>query len=111
MQFLSDEQQQLLHNYILLPLVLHVFQRDMKFIAESAIKTKGTYLKLMEAVIQRVENDLIQVRKEMRKVGVKVYEEQKTEDGIRVKYFTNEDSPSFFCSISKIEKSANAQFR
>lgn len=86
MQFLSDEQQQLLHNYILLPIVLRVFQRDQKVIWESPIKTKGLYIKMMEAVIERVENDLIQVRKELRKAGVKIYEERKTEDGISVKY-------------------------
>jgi hypothetical protein len=85
-QFLSDEEQQLLHNYILLPLTLRVFQRDMKVIAESPLKTKEPYLKLMDAVIQRVESDLIQVRKGLRAAGVKIYEERKTEDGISVKY-------------------------
>lgn len=86
MQFLSEEEQQLLQNYILLPLILHVFQRDKKVFAESAIKTKGPYLKLMESVIHEVENDLIQVRKELRRAGIKVYEELKTEEGIHVKY-------------------------
>lgn len=86
MQFLSDEEQQILHNYILLPLTLRVFERDKKVIWESPIKTKGPYIKMMEAVIQLVEDDLRQTRKGLRKAGVKIYEERKTEDGIQLKY-------------------------
>lgn len=86
MEFLPDEQQQLLRNYILLPLVIRVFQRDQRVIWESPIKTKGPYIKMMEAVIGRVDDDLRQTRKELRKAGVKIYDERKTEDGVKLKY-------------------------
>ncbi|MBP1932045.1 hypothetical protein [Ammoniphilus resinae] len=73
-------------QYALLPLLLSVFEKDRKLIYSSGIKTMEPYVSLMEQTIKRVEEDLNETKRYFYKNGVKVYEEERTSDGIQLKY-------------------------
>jgi hypothetical protein len=86
MQFPTEEEQQHIKNYILLPLLLTVFERDKKVIEEAELKTPGPYIDMMAAVIRKVEQDIVQGKKQMRAKGIKVYDEKRTDQGLEWKY-------------------------
>ncbi|MBP1906786.1 hypothetical protein J2Z32_003450 [Paenibacillus turicensis] len=76
------------HNvklYLLLPLVLSAFDRDIR-LAEKAFKTPEPYVKLIEQAMDKVHQELKEVRQYMRTNGIKVYEELKTDKAIQAKY-------------------------
>jgi hypothetical protein len=86
MEFPNDEQNEFIRQQTFLPLLLHVFQRDRKIIEASALKTKGPYIKLMDQVISQIEQDLLEVRKKLRKCGIYIYEEKRNQEGMELKY-------------------------
>lgn len=86
MDFPNIEQQLMIKQYVLLPLILHVFNRDQNIIKTSEIKTKAPYLKMFDDVIKRVEKDMGLNRIALRKNGIKIYEETKTTAGVSLKY-------------------------
>ncbi|MNB79522.1 hypothetical protein D3C75_262570 [compost metagenome] len=71
--------------YLLLPMILTAFERDKK-VAESSFKTPRPYVVLIEVAIKKVEIDLREVRRKFRALGIKVYEEKRTELGIQASY-------------------------
>ncbi|WP_433946988.1 hypothetical protein [Paenibacillus sp. SN-8-1] len=71
--------------YLILPLILTAFERD-KRIAEATFKTPRPYIELINEAIKRVETDIKEIRRMMRTLGIKVYEEQLTAKGIEAKY-------------------------
>lgn len=86
MEFLSEEQQQLIFQHVHLPLILHVFERDKKVIEGSNLKTKGPYLIMMDKVTQQVEQDIIENRKSLRKNGIIIYEQHSSREEITLKF-------------------------
>lgn len=71
--------------YLLLPLVLSAFERDKKII-EQNIKTPGPYINFIDSAMDRVTLDLKEVRRKFRLLGIKVYEETRTDKGIDARY-------------------------
>lgn len=71
--------------YLLLPLILAAFERDKKLI-EAHFKTPRPYVMLIEEAIKKVEYEMYEVRKKFRDLGLKVYEENRTDKGIEAKY-------------------------
>ncbi|MNW61441.1 hypothetical protein D3C74_394980 [compost metagenome] len=71
--------------YLLLPMILTAFERD-KLVAKEAFKTSRPYIALIDAAIKKVETDLKEVRRKFRILGIKVYEEKRTELGIQASY-------------------------
>ncbi|MBP1999775.1 hypothetical protein J2Z69_000794 [Paenibacillus shirakamiensis] len=82
---LSSEDITYVKLHLLLPLILSAFARDKK-IAESVFKTPAPYLALMESAMRKVDADLFEIRRKFRELGLKVYEESRTEKGIEAKY-------------------------
>jgi len=76
---------QLVKMYLLLPLVLSAFERDKKII-EQNIKTPGPYINFIDTAMDLVTIDLKEVRRKFRLLGLKVYEETRTELGIDAHY-------------------------
>jgi hypothetical protein len=86
MQFPTEEEQQRIKNYILLPLLLTVFERDKKVIESAELKTPGPYIDMMDAVIRKVEQDIVQGKKQLRAKGIKIFDENRTDQGLEWKY-------------------------
>ncbi|MBO8172894.1 MAG: hypothetical protein H0Z33_13525 [Bacillaceae bacterium] len=86
MKFPDPEESRLIREYILLPFLLHVFERDKKIIATSAIKTRQPYIDAIERAIDQAHRDLVRVRKKLRAHGIRFYEEQHHALGVDYKY-------------------------
>ncbi|GGF87101.1 hypothetical protein [Paenibacillus aceti] len=71
--------------YLLLPMILSAFERDKKII-ERHLKTPGPYISSIDSAMDRVAVDLKEVKRKFRSLGIKVYEEARTEKGIEAKY-------------------------
>lgn len=77
----------LVKRYILLPLILSAYERDQRIIKESGLfKTPDIYTELLEIGLNAVIEELRAVRKAFTKRGIKVYEEEKSSEGIRAEY-------------------------
>lgn len=71
--------------YLLLPMVLTAFERD-KQLAQKTFKTPDPYVRAIEEAMLRIDKDLKEVRQYMRKNGIKVYEQRKTDKELESKY-------------------------
>ncbi|MNH78559.1 hypothetical protein D3C73_308650 [compost metagenome] len=71
--------------YLLLPLILAAFERDKRLI-EAHFKTPSPYVVLIDEAIKKVEWEMREVRKKFRELGLKVYEENRTDKGVEAKY-------------------------
>lgn len=82
---ITDEDHALIKPYILLPIVLSAFERDLNVI-KAAVKTPDPYVDLLAAAMDRATRELTELRKELRRRGIKVYETERTEIGYRAEY-------------------------
>ena len=86
-QLPSDQDLQLIKNYIILPLVLNVFERDKNRIKnEQLFKTFQPYVAKFELVMNEITRDLTNVRKQLRLRGIKVFDGEKVEKELRHEY-------------------------
>lgn len=76
---------QYIKMYLLLPMILTAFERDKKII-EQNLKTPGPYVNYINTAMDRVSADLKEVRRKFRTLGIKVYEETRTEIGLDARY-------------------------
>ncbi|MEK5024593.1 hypothetical protein [Paenibacillus sp. FSL M7-1046] len=75
----------LVKSYILLPLILSAFERDSA-IMSTQLRTPAPYMEVLRTAANAATADLRDVRAEMRKRGVKVYEQQRLQVGIEAKF-------------------------
>jgi hypothetical protein len=86
-QLPSELEVQLIKNFIILPHVLNVFERDKNRIKDEQIfKTYKPYVALLEQVMDGITKDLSRVRQELRKRGIKVYDGERIEKELRYEY-------------------------
>lgn len=79
------EDHMLVKSCVILPLILSAFERDAKLIA-THLRTPAPYLDMLQAAARLATCDLRDVRSEMRRRGVKIYEQRRRPDGIEAKY-------------------------
>lgn len=82
---ITNEEASYVKLYLILPLILTVFERD-KRIMETTLKTPRPYVTLLNNAIKQVEGELKEVRRKFRLHGLKVYEERHVGLGIEAKY-------------------------
>ncbi|ANE48051.1 hypothetical protein SY83_19105 [Paenibacillus swuensis] len=81
----TDEEQGMIKEFLLLPLVLTVFERDTEVIGNN-VKTKAPYVEAIALAMDRVTLNLAGLKKEFRLRGIKVFDGVRTEHGIRCSY-------------------------
>jgi hypothetical protein len=86
MPLLSADQQNLIRDYVFLPLIFYIFDRDKKVLLTSSLKTKSPYVHLLEKASGKVELDLIQTKRTLRSLGIKIYQESRTKQGASLNY-------------------------
>lgn len=86
MEFPSAQEETIIRNHVILPLLITVLERDKKVIQESALKIKNPYINLLDSCIKKVEHAITNNRKSLRLYGIKIYQEIRTDKGIEVKY-------------------------
>ncbi|WP_410511682.1 hypothetical protein PaeBR_16630 [Paenibacillus sp. BR2-3] len=77
---------QLVKEYILLPILLDVLERDIKTLGTVKLKMDVIYVKVLRSAQDLITSDVTMIRKKMRSRGIKVYEQQRTELCIEAHY-------------------------
>ncbi|MBD2861587.1 hypothetical protein [Paenibacillus oceani] len=86
-QLPSEREIQLIKNFIILPLVLNVFSRDMKKVEqEHLFKTFKPYLAMYGQVLDKITKDITKVKRELVKAGIKVHDGTRTKDELIHEY-------------------------
>jgi hypothetical protein len=70
---LTDEEEKLINNYIFLPLVRRIFERDRKLIESGHFKLKAAYFDLIDRVTLNITDDLRKTKKAMFDQKMKIY--------------------------------------
>ncbi|WP_052087866.1 hypothetical protein [Paenibacillus wynnii] len=85
MQRAGSTENILVKSYVLLPLILSAFERDAGLIS-THLRTPAPYLDMLNAAASAATGDLRDIRHEMRRLGVKVYDQQRLKTGIEAKF-------------------------
>lgn len=100
---ITTTDQILVKRYILLPLIMTAYERDLHIIKDSGLfKSPDIYAEILEDGLKAVTEDLSSVRHAFTKRGIKVYEESRLKDGIRAKFLCRGYHGNMFLSWSLI---------
>ncbi|MGE7601982.1 hypothetical protein ACQKL5_05665 [Peribacillus sp. NPDC097675] len=69
---IPEDDRNMIEKAIYLPMVITVLNRDLKVIELSPFKLKRPYLELIERALKSVQEDLVEVRRYLRKENIKV---------------------------------------
>ena len=78
---LDEEHINLVHRFVFLPFVRKVLEQDQEKIKKANFKFEQTYLNIVERGILKLSTDLRDTKLAMKKAGLSVYQEGKTESG------------------------------
>ncbi|MCM3712532.1 hypothetical protein [Halalkalibacter oceani] len=79
MSILHEEQiQQLVHQFIFLPLTRTVLERDRQKIEQARLKIPFPYMQMIDAAIAKITLDLRNLRREARRSGLTIYKEEQS---------------------------------
>lgn len=82
----TPEEAEFVKEYLLLPLMLDVLERDRTAMGRAGLKMPEVYDVLVRLLQEAITADLAQARKGMREHGMKVYEERRTSLGLEARY-------------------------
>ncbi|CAG7652440.1 hypothetical protein PAESOLCIP111_06537 [Paenibacillus solanacearum] len=71
---------------MILPVMLDVLQQDMKKMNQSKLRLDVVYIKSLDKAQECVLKELLQLKTEHKKKGIRIYEETRTPEGIRGKF-------------------------
>jgi hypothetical protein len=83
---LTEDELLLVKEYVLLPIILDVLERDIKLFSVMPFKMSVVYMKSLRSVQDEIFKDMYRLRKELGKHGIKVYEQRRTKLGIEAEY-------------------------
>ncbi len=73
----TEEDLRLVKEYILLPILLDVLERDIQILKIVQLKMASIYVGALQHVQDKVMTDLAILRKRLREHGIKVFEQQR----------------------------------
>lgn len=82
----TEEDLQLVKNYVLLPILLDTLERDIKIIRTEKLNMYVIYEKSLRQAQDQIIADMMLLRKNLRKRGIKVYEQKQTNLFIEARY-------------------------
>jgi hypothetical protein len=86
MQIPTEEELKLVKSYIIYPIVLDVLERDMKIMRETKMKMTDIYALKFKSVMNAITHDAYEIRMQLKKHGIKIYEQTRTETKLDAKY-------------------------
>lgn len=86
----TREETELVTEATLLPVLLTMIRRDLDKVKTSGNKLSLPNVVVMQRVLEMVHIDLLRVKQELRKSGIRIYSEVKDSEGIRCKYLCRE---------------------
>ncbi|WP_018753647.1 hypothetical protein [Paenibacillus sanguinis] len=82
----TEAEAEMVKRAILLPVLLDLLERDRQALANIPLKMPQIYKGFIGLLQTAAMNELAQVRKDMRKHGIKVFEERRTTFGLEARY-------------------------
>jgi len=82
MQFPNPIQNQLIKDFIILPFVLHLFERNLQVIRQSPLKMKEPYLQAMNGMMDRMIRDIARTKRELHSMGIYVFSQNRNETSL-----------------------------
>lgn len=82
----AESEKQLVRQYVLLPVLLSILQRDIDTLTQSAVKVRLPYYVVVRRIMDTIREDLSAIRKQLGLNGIRIYTEAKSQEGIRCKY-------------------------
>lgn len=82
----SKEELALVKRFIIMPFVLKVLDHDIGVMQRSTLKMPSVYERVLKGIQDQVLLEMVITRRMMKERGVHVYEQRKTDTGIRAKY-------------------------
>lgn len=83
--YVTHDELAMIKQYLLLPLVLSVFERDIRQV-KRCIKTPGPYMSAIQQAIEKVLVDTSSIRVEFQKRGIRVYEKKMNKESVSCSY-------------------------
>ncbi|KKI91851.1 hypothetical protein WQ54_12845 [Bacillus sp. SA1-12] len=71
---IPDEQEELIHNYILHTYLLNILESDLKTITKACFKIHEPYIKLVEETLKKIRIEVRGMKGELRKIQMKLEE-------------------------------------
>jgi hypothetical protein len=85
-QTVSEEELILVKEYVLMPVILDVLERDIGKMKLADLKIPIIYIGNLKQTQDAVTQELNRIRLELRKRGIKVYDRQQSAKGIEASY-------------------------
>ncbi|MGG4130856.1 hypothetical protein ABEW19_21535 [Paenibacillus illinoisensis] len=82
----TDEDHQLVKSLVVRTLLLDVLERDIHTLDSLLLKMPEVYVLSLTRIQNQVLQEMLAVRQQMRKRGVKILEEKREQDGIETVY-------------------------
>jgi len=101
----TERERQLVKDYLLLPIMLDVLERDIAAIGRVKLKFPNLYTAILRSAQDAITTELHGIRKVFRHAGIKVYDEIRTKEGIEAKYLCRgyEHSMMMLWELVKVE--------
>ena len=83
---LTKEEYELVKDYLLLPIIFDVLERDIKKLDMMKLKMSEIYVRLLRGIQDKILLNMLNDRTLLKERGIKVYEQRRTELGIEAFY-------------------------
>ncbi|RXZ77006.1 hypothetical protein EBB07_32450 [Paenibacillaceae bacterium] len=82
----TEEDLQLVKEYMLLPVLLDVLERDIRILGAAGLRMDAIYEQVLRRAQDRIIADVALFRKHLRERGIKVYVQQRTKLSLDARY-------------------------
>jgi len=82
----TEDELKLVKDYLLLPVVLDVLERDIRTLDTLKLKMPQPYIRSLRSVQNKVTADMATIRRGLRGRGIKVYAERRTKQALEADY-------------------------
>jgi hypothetical protein len=82
----TEDELKLVKDYLLLPVVLDVLERDIRTLDTLKLKMPQPYIRSLRTVQNKVTADMATIRRGLRGRGIKVYAERRTKRALEADY-------------------------
>ena len=82
----SAAEKLLVKQYVLLPILLTILQRDLDAVGESSLRISLPHIRVIQRMMASVRDDLIRVRHSLGRAGIRIYTEKKNAGGVMCKF-------------------------
>ncbi|MFC4103427.1 hypothetical protein [Paenibacillus xanthanilyticus] len=101
----SKEELELVRDFVLLPMMLTIVEKNSTEIGLTSYSLKSLYIKASQVLMTRIHADLSEVRKKMKVRNIKVFEEERVDSAIHYRFVCRgyEDTFAMMRDVARAE--------